>query len=131
MLITVDRNGNLHAILTKGERFPMPSRPYIRPCLCAVGYAALIFIPLRAHGVLASSLIQLAVCCCFLALLILLLAYRNEILRVVEAIFRACGGIFQCLVPDYSSARQQATDPAITAEPLRASLFQRPPPYFA
>lgn len=109
----------------------MLSRPYIRPCLCAVGYAALIFIPLRAPGLLASSLVQLAVCCCLLALLILLLSYRDEILRIVEAIFRTCGGIFLCLIPSYHGAQQQATDPAIPAEPLRAPLFQRPPPYFA
>lgn len=109
----------------------MPSRPYIRPCLYAVGYAALIFIPLRNPGLFANSLVQLAICCCFLALLILLLSYRDKILRVVEAIFRACSGVFLCLIPDYCTARQQVADPAILAEPFRASLFQRPPPYLA
>lgn len=107
----------------------MSSRPYIRPCLRAVGYAALIFIPLRDSGLLAGALVQLAICCCLLAVLLLLLAYRNEILRIVEAIFCVCGGIFLCLVRDYYSARKRATYPAISAEPLRASLFQRPPPY--
>lgn len=109
----------------------MPPRPYIRPCLCAVGYAALIFIPLRSPWLLASSLIQLAICCCLLALLVLLLSYRDEILRVVEAIFRVCSGIILCLVPDNYGDRQQTTDPITLAEPLRASFFQRPPPYLA
>jgi hypothetical protein len=109
----------------------MPSRPYIRPCFYAVGYAALIFIPLRDPGLFASSLVQVAVCGCLLVLLILLMAHRNEMLQLLEAVFCAWAGFFLCLLPFAHNAGEHTTSIPVPTEPFHASLFQRPPPYFA
>lgn len=109
----------------------MPVRPHILPYLFSVGYAALIFIPLHEPGLLAASLLQLTICGCLLALLVLLLTYRREIRQLIEAAFRACADSLLCLIPTPNGSRKRHRELALPADPFRRALFSRPPPYFA
>lgn len=109
----------------------MSRRPQIRPYVYSVGYAALVFIPLHQPGLLVASILQLTICGCFLALLLLFLANREEIREFVEAVFCACASLLLCLLPAAEGARRQSADPAVPAEPCHTALLQRPPPRFA
>ncbi len=110
----------------------MPLRPHIRTYLCSVVYAAaLIFIPVHGPRLLGATLLQLAICASLLALLLLFLSYRNEIFELVLAVFRACANLLLCLLPALKRDWLPANRPALSADPFRVILFQRPPPRLA
>lgn len=105
--------------------------PQIRPYLYSVGYAALIFISVQEPGLLAPSLLQLAICVGVLTLLLFFLKHRNEIQELVQAIFSACANFLLFLLPASYNPRRQTADPTLPTEPFYAVLFQRPPPHLA
>ena len=125
------RGGSALYYSAQGEKALTPSRPQIRPYLCAFGYAVLVFMPLHEPGLLAASLLQLTICACLLGLLLLFLTYRNEIRELFQAAFCACADRLIRLLPVCRDARKQYSVPALPVEPFRRALFQRPPPIFA
>jgi hypothetical protein len=110
---------------------PMLLRPHIREYLCSVGYAALIFIPLREPGLLAASLLDLTICASLLGMLFLFLAYRNEIRELVLDVLHACTNLLLSLLPVLQPIWLPANRLVRPADPFHCALCQRPPPRFA
>jgi hypothetical protein len=110
----------------------MPLRPHLRAYLCSVIYAgALLFIPLFGPRLFGATLLQLAIVASLLVLLVVLISHRNEVVELVLSVFRACGNVVLCLLQVFTPEWVPVAAEAISADPFRAVLFQRPPPRLA
>jgi hypothetical protein len=99
----------------------------------SVAYAAaIVLIPVHGPRQLAAALLQLAVGACLLMLLLLLLAYRDQIGELVRSVFRACAYALLCLLPAMERDWLPATISVPAVDPFfLCLLFQRPPPRVA
>lgn len=103
-------------------------RAYFRSAICAF---ALLFIPFLGPRLFGATLLQLAICASLLVLLVLFLSHRNEIVELISRVSRACANLLLRLLQPFTSAWIAIDGAAISADPFRAVLFQRPPPLFA
>jgi hypothetical protein len=110
---------------------PMALRPQIRAYFCSAIYAALAIVYFHGPRLLVTGLLQLAISASLFVLLLLLLAYGNEIHDLVVNAFSVCANLLCCLLPALQSRRVSQTIPILPSDPFRAILFQRPPPHIA
>ncbi len=109
----------------------MKRQLYLRPSLMSVFYASLIFIPMHQPGMLKAALLQLIACACFFALLIFVVAYRDEICEFIQAAFHEYSNLLIALLFAAEPAWSSQSDPTCDTAPSITPLSQRPPPLLA
>jgi hypothetical protein len=109
----------------------MKRRIYLRACLMSVFYASLIFIPMHQPGMLVAALLQLTACACFLAFLIFVVAYQDEICEFIQAAFQEYANLLIAVLLAAQPAWPSQSDPTCPTAPSITPLSQRPPPLLA
>lgn len=109
----------------------MPTFFHPGPSVIAPACACLIFVALRQPSLVVATLLQVTTCACLLGLLFLLIVWRSEIRRIVAAACQVFAALLLALLPPVEPAATPHSVPSLPAAPLRAMLFQRPPPLCA